>query len=327
MRRRQTPPHDERQPPRDKSGTTLAQPAAGRRRKREFTPRHGALIALYLAPAVIFVAAFTYYPVLAGTHMAFRRWNLNDLTDTSYVGFGNFAALFRDPTWGTILANTALWVIASLLPQLVIGFALALYMRRKFRFRGLYQALVFFPWAISGFLIGILFRWMFNSEFGVVNDLLMKAHVIDEPVPWLADPKTAMAAVIIANIWYGVTFFAIMILAALQSIPDEIYEAAALDGAGRARTLLHITIPYIRTTLVLTVLLRVIWIFNFPDIIFGTTGGGPNNETHIVSSWMIAITQQGDYGKASALALLVLAALMVFSVFFLTATRGKEAKA
>ncbi|MFD3565956.1 carbohydrate ABC transporter permease [Streptomyces sp. NPDC058667] len=326
MRRRQASLDDERQP-RDKSGTALAQPAGGRRRKREFTARHGTLITLYLAPAVLFVAAFTYYPVLAGTHMAFRRWNLNDLTDTSFVGFGNFAGLFRDPVWGTILANTALWVIASLLPQLVIGFLLALYMRRRFRFRGLYQALVFFPWAISGFLIGILFRWMFNSEFGVINDLLMKAHVIDEPVPWLADPKTAMAAVIIANIWYGVTFFAIMLLAALQSIPEEIYEAAALDGAGRTRTLFHITIPYIRTMLVLTVLLRVIWIFNFPDIIFGTTGGGPNNETHIVSSWMIAITQQGDYGRASALALLVFAALMVFSVFFLTATRGKEAKA
>ncbi|MER6718973.1 MULTISPECIES: carbohydrate ABC transporter permease [Streptomyces] len=298
----------------------------GGRRKREFTARRGAMIAGFMSPAVIFVAVFTYYPMVAGSQMAFRHWDLADLTDTSFAGLANFKEIFDDPLWGTVLSNTALWVVASIVPQLVIGFALALWLRRRFRFRGLYQALIFFPWAISGFLIGVLFRWMFNSEFGVVNDLLMKARLIDEPVAWLADPHTAMVVIIVANIWYGVTFFAIMILAALQSVPDEVYEAAALDGAGKARTLFQITIPYIRTMLALTVLLRIIWIFNFPDIIFGTTGGGPNNETHIVTTWMIHITQQGDYGKASALGLLVVAGLLLFSVFYLTATREKGAK-
>lgn len=295
-----------------------------RSRKPAFTVRRGLAIAGFMAPAVLFVAVFTYYPMVSGSQMAFRNWNLNDLTDTSWVGLENFQAIFRDPVFYTVLDNTLIWVVASLVPQLVIGFAIALWLRRRFRFRGLYQALVFFPWAISGFLIGILFRWMFNSEFGVVNDLLSKAGLIDEPVPWLAEPKTAMAAVVIANIWYGVTFFAIMILAALQSIPDELYEAAELDGAGKVRTLFQVTIPYIRATLALTALLRVIWIFNFPDIIFGMTGGGPSNETHIVTTWMITITQQGDYGKASALGLVVVALLMVFSVFYLMATREKK---
>lgn len=314
-----------RQPFRGRGGRVAGTASSGRR-KREFTTSRGLVILAFMAPAVLFVAVFTYYPMVAGSQMAFRHWNLTDLTDTSFIGFENFKQVFSDPLWDTVLINSALWVVASIVPQLVIGFALALWLRRRFRFRGLYQALIFFPWAISGFLIGILFRWMFNSEFGVVNDLLMKAHLIDEPVAWLADPKTAMAAIIIANIWYGVTFFAIMILAALQSIPDEIYEAAALDGSGKTRTLFQITIPYIRATLALTVLLRVIWIFNFPDIIFGTTGGGPNNETHIVTTWMINITQQGDYGKASALGLLVVAGLLLFSVFYLTATRQKGAK-
>jgi multiple sugar transport system permease protein len=294
------------------------------RRRREFTTRRGLLIAAFMAPAAVFVAVFTYYPMIAGSQMAFRNWKLTDLTDTSWVGFKNFREVFADPAWGTVLANTALWVAGSIVPQLVIGFALALWLRRRFRFRGLYQALVFFPWAISGFLIGILFRWMFNSEFGVVNDLLQKAGLIDQPIAWLADPHKAMIAVLIANTWYGVTFFAIMILAALQSIPDELYEAAALDGAGKVRTLFRITIPYIRTTLALTVLLRVIWIFNFPDLIFGMTGGGPDNETHIVTTWMIRITQQGDYGQASAIGLLVVAGLLLFATFFLMATREKK---
>jgi multiple sugar transport system permease protein len=297
---------------------------APRGRRREFTARRGLVIAAYLAPAAVFVTIFTYYPVLAGSQMAFRNWKLTDLTDTSWVGLDNFRAIVADPAWGTVLGNTVVWVVGSITPQLVIGFALALWLRRRFRFRGLYQALVFFPWAVSGFLIGILFRWLFNSEFGAVNDLLQKAGLIDEPIAWLASPGTAMAAVVIANVWYGVTFFAIMILAALQSIPDELYEAAALDGAGRARTLFQIVIPYIRTTLVLTVLLRVIWTFNFPDLIFGMTGGGPNDETHIVTTWMIKITQQGDYGRASALGLVVVAGLLLFAVFFLLATRERR---
>jgi multiple sugar transport system permease protein len=291
--------------------------------RRHFTVRRGLAIAAFLAPAVLFVGVFTYYPMVTGSQMAFRQWNLADLTDTSYVGLRNFRAVFADPAWYTVLTNTVLWVVGSIVPQFVIGFALALWLRRRFPLRGLYQALVFFPWAVSGFLIGILFRWMYNSEFGVINDLLEKAGLIDAPVPWLADPRLAMVAVITANVWYGVTFFAIMIMAALQSVPDELYEAAALDGAGKTRTLLQIVVPYIRVTLALTVLLRVIWIFNFPDLIFGMTGGGPSNETHIVTTWMITVTQQGDYGKASSIGLLVVAVLLVFSVFFLTATRGK----
>ncbi len=130
-----------------------------------------------------------------------------------------------------------------------------------------------------------------------------------------------MVAVIVANIWYGVTFFAIMILAALQSVPDEMLEAASLDGAGKLRQLFSVIIPYIRMTLMLTVLLRVIWIFNFPDIIWAMTRGGPANQTHIITTWMINYTQQGNYGIASAIGLIVVGFLFVFCAFYLMAMR------
>ncbi|MFF2271963.1 carbohydrate ABC transporter permease [Agromyces sp. NPDC058136] len=314
----------EERPPARAGAPAPAGPAPAPRRRRTFTTRRGLVVLAFMLPAAIFVGVFIYYPMLAGSQMAFRNWKLSNLTDTSWVGLQNFATIFADPAFGVILGNSVLWVVASIVPQLVIGFALALWLRRKFRFRGVYQALIFFPWAISGFLIGILFRWMFNGEFGVINDLLMKAGLIDQGIPWLAQPDTAMFAVIIANIWYGVTFFAIMILAALQSVPDELFEAAALDGAGKVRTLFQITIPYISTTLALTVLLRVIWIFNFPDIIWAMTGGGPANQTHIITTWMITFTQKGDYGVASALGLIVVGLLLVFSAFYLMALRGKK---
>lgn len=287
------------------------------RRGRPFTARTALTIVAYLAPAFIFVALFTYYPMIRGSQMAFRQWNLFDLTNTPWVGFDNFRTILEDANFSRIMINTVVWVFASLVPQFVIGFIIALWLRRGFKFRGLYQALVFYPWAVSGFLIGLLFRWMFNSEFGVVNDMLTRLGIISEPMPWLADPNLAFVSVVIANIWYGVTFFAMMILAALQSVPDELYEAAALDGAGRLRTLFGVTIPYIRSTLLLTVLLRIIWIFNFPDIIWAMTGGGPADQTHIATTWMIQFTQQGNYGVASALGLTIVVLLMAFTAIYL----------
>ena len=296
------------------------------RRKRPFTVRRGFGLLAFLAPALVFVALFTYYPLVRGSEMAFKQWNLYDLRNTPFVGLANFRTLLANPTFYTVLGHSVVWVVGSIVPQLLIGFGLALLLRRRFRFRGLYQALVFFPWAVSGFLIGILFRWMFNGEFGVVNDLLRKAGLIDTNIAWLADPTLAMFSVIVANVWYGVTFFTIMILAALQSVPDEVLEAAALDGANKFRTLLHVMIPYIRTTLLLTVLLRVIWVFNFPEIIYGMTGGGPAEQTHIVTSWMINFTQAGDYGIASALGLIVVAVLVLFTTFYLLALRDRDAR-
>ncbi|MHA7861527.1 carbohydrate ABC transporter permease [Tessaracoccus sp. Y36] len=285
--------------------------------RRVFSVKKGLQVLGFLAPAIVFVGVFTYLPMLIGSQMAFRRWSMWDLTDTPFVGFENFVTVLTHSNFPRVMWNSLIWVVGSLVPQFLLGFLIALGLRKKFRFRGLYQAVVFYPWAVSGFLIGILFRWMFNSEFGVVNDLLMRVGLVSTPVPWLAKPELAMTSVIIANIWYGVTFFAIMILAALQSVPDELYEAAALDGAGRFRTLFQVTIPTIRSTLVLTVLLRVIWIFNFPDIIYAMTGGGPADRTQIVTTWMIQYTQQGDYGVASALGFIVMAVLVTFTGFYL----------
>lgn len=301
----------------DEVSTGVGAKSARPRKGRTFTSRTGLTVLAYLAPAFVFVIIFTYYPLLVGGRMAFHKWTLWDLTSTPFIGLGNFATLVADPLFSKVMLNSLVWVVGSLVPQLLIGFLIALALRKSFRFRGLYQALVFYPWAVSGFLIGILFRWMFNSEFGVVNDLLMRIGITDAPIPWLANPDLALLAVILANIWYGVAFFAMMILAALQSVPDELIEAAAIDGAGRWRTLTRVTIPTIRTTLVLTVLLRVIWIFNFPDIIWAMTGGGPGNQTQIATTWMIQYTQQGEYGLASALGFIVMGVLVVFTATYL----------
>ncbi|MEV4113536.1 sugar ABC transporter permease [Nonomuraea sp. NPDC049695] len=293
---------------------------------RTFSLRRARFIALCLLPGVVFVSVFTYYPVLRGAVIAFQQYNLFDITSTPFVGLENFRAVLGEDRFWTALRNTGTWVAVSLFFQFFLGFGLALLLRRHFRGRGLYQAWVFFPWAMSGFLIGLLWRWMFNGQFGVINDLLLKTGIIDQRIGFLATPGWAMTSVIVANIWYGVTFFAIMIMAALQSVPKELYEAASVDGASRLRQFWHVTLPHIRPTLALIVLLRIIWILNFPDLIYSMTGGGPAGSTDIITTFLIQQVIGGDYGRGGAVGLLTLGLLLSFSVFYLNATRFEKAR-
>jgi multiple sugar transport system permease protein len=252
---------------------------------------------------------------------------LTQQSDIHFNGLENFRNIIHDLHFKRIVINSIIWVIASLFFQFMIGFGLALYLRNKFRFSGVYQAIIFIPWALSGFLIGLMWKWIFDENLGVMNDILRNFHIIRTPIPWLSNDKWAMAAVIITNIWYGVTFFVIMILAALQGVPKEILEAAELDGCNKSQALFRVIVPFIRSTLVMIILLRVIWITNAPEVIFGMTSGGPNEQTHILSSWLVQkITYDQDWGGGSALGLIILGILFVFTVFYLLATRLNESE-
>ncbi|CAB4533496.1 MAG: ABC transporter permease subunit [Actinobacteria bacterium] len=277
---------------------------------------------LFLTPGLIMVSIFIYYPVFKTANLSFQHFALFDQGNIYFNGLENFRGIFKDVHFHRIIQNTIIWVFVSLFFQLTIGFIIALYLKNKFKFSGLYQGIIFIPWALSGFLMGLVWKWIFDDNLGVLNDILLNWNIIEKPIPWLSNANWAMAAVIIANIWYGVTFFVIMILAALQGVPNEILEAAELDGCSRAQSLFRVIIPYIRPTLILIVLLRIIWITNFPDIIFGMTSGGPNQNTHILSSWLVQkITYDQDWGSGSALGLLMLGILFIFSIFYLLATR------
>ncbi len=281
----------------------------------------------FLLPALILICIFIYYPIFKTANLSFQHYLLTQQSDIHYNGFENFSNIFHDLHFKRIVINSIIWVVASLFFQFMIGFGLALYLRNKFRFSGVYQAIIFIPWALSGFLIGLMWKWIFDENLGVMNDILKNFHIIKTPIPWLSNDKWAMAAVIITNIWYGVTFFVIMILAALQGVPKEILEAAELDGCSKSQALFRVIVPFIRSTLVMIILLRVIWITNAPEVIFGMTSGGPNEQTHILSSWLVQkITYDQDWGSGSALGLIILAVLFVFTLFYLLATRLNESE-
>jgi multiple sugar transport system permease protein len=278
-------------------------------------------------PTAVLLLLFVYFPVLRGIVTAFMRYTMLDLSKTRFNGLDNFIAIFTNPNikFVRILFNTALWVLLSLAGQFLLGFTLALLLRKPFRGRGIYTGFVFYTWALSGFAIGLVWSWLFNGQFGVINDILIRFGVLKSPIGFLSNPRLAMMSVIIANIWYGIPFFAIMLLAALQSIPGELYESAEIDGAGKVGQLFHVTIPYIQSTITSTVLLRFMWIMNFPDIIYGMTNGGPANATNILATEMILkITKSYDFGQGSAIGFIIITILFVFAFFYLRFVARKE---
>jgi multiple sugar transport system permease protein len=278
-----------------------------------------------LLPSIVMVCLFSYYPVLRGIPMAFQKYSLWDLRNTPFVGFDNFRSLFSRADFMLTLPNTLRWVVISLAGQLAIGFTLAMFLRKPFRGRGVYQGAVFFPWAVSGFMIGILWRWLYNGSYGVLNDILIRLGVVDisSPIGFLSDKTYAMGSVITTNVWYGIAFFAIMIQAALQGVPVELYEAAEVDGASKFQKFFSITLPFISPVLKLTVLLRSIWIFNFADLIYALTRGGPGGATEIMTSMQLNLVMFGnDYGIAAAMGVILTAIMAVYTAAYLYATRN-----
>ena len=286
-------------------------------------------ITLMLLPALLIPLCLTYYPMLRGIVMAFQNYKLTNINNIYWNNFGNFKKLFTVSLTNQFYQtsfNTLIWVAVSLVFQFTIGFGLALVLRRKFRGSSLYQGLVFFPWAVSGFVIALMWRWMFNGTSGVFNDLLMRIGLIDEPIGWLAEKGTAMICCIVTNIWYGVPYFTIMISAAFRGIDPGLYEAAGIDGANRLQQFWNITVPGISSVLKLTLLLRVIWIFNFAEIIYTMTKGGPSGSTEIITTLMLKYIDSSDYGMASATGVVCIVFLTIFASIYVYTMKMDEAE-
>lgn len=281
---------------------------------------------LFLLPVLVVLLLLFGYPLINSIVMAFQNYKLTAPNDIYFNGFENFKKLFGDPDGLMILKNSIIYVVISVAGQFLLGLTLALALKKQFKGRGLYQSIVFLPWAFSGFVVGLIFRWSFNGEYGVVNNLLMKLGIIDNNIAWLGTPGYSLVVVIIAMIWMGIPFFAIMILAALQSIPADVYEAADVDGCGTVRQFFQITLPYIKPTLITTVLLRTIWIFNSLDLVVIITDGGPANSSQTLPAYMYSKAFGSyDFGFAAALGVMLMIILGLYALIFLKVTKYDKA--
>jgi multiple sugar transport system permease protein len=278
---------------------------------------------LFIAPTVLLIVCFLFYPLGSVFYYSMQNYDLTAPYYNGFIGFDHFVKIFTaDPLFKSSLLITLKWVITQVSLQLVFGMIVALLLNQTFRFRGLVRAFAFTPWAISGVLASVMWSLMFNEHMGVINDLLMKLGIISEPQAWLADTSTVFGSVIIAELWRGVPFFAITLLASLQSIPGELYEAAKVDGAGRLKSFIYVTLPHLKNTIVLTVLLRTVWEFNNIDLIYNLTGGGPAHHTTTLTMYIAETAIHGsNFGYGSALTTISFFILLVFAVVFLKITR------
>lgn len=281
---------------------------------------------MFLLPALIILLLLFGYPLINSFIMAFQNYKLTAPNNITFNGLDNFKKLLDDTDTLMILKNTLIYVILSVFGQFILGMTLALALKKQFRGRGIYQSIVFLPWAFSGFVVGLIYRWSFNGEYGVVNNILLDLGIIDEKIAWLGTPGYSLAVVIIAMIWMGIPFFAIMILAALQSIPTDVYEAANVDGCGVVRQFFQITLPYIKPTIITTVLLRTIWVFNSFDLVLVITNGGPANSSQTLPAYMYSKAfGTYDFGFASALGVVIMVLMGAYAMFFLKITKYDKA--
>lgn len=281
---------------------------------------------LLILPAVCLITFVMLYPLGKVFYLAFQNYNPTKPYMNGFVGIDNFIRIFTNKEFYSALLVSAKWVISEVVLQLFFGMIVALILNQKFKGRGIFRALTFVPWAMSGVLTAVLFSLIFNQHFGVLNDILMKLGLIKENVAWLADTNLVFGSVVTAELWRGIPFFAISILAAMQGLPGEVYEAARVDGSSRVKTFLYVTLPMLKNTIVLTTLLRTIWEFNSVDLIYSLTGGGPIGKTTTVS--MLIANQAiktNNYGYGSSISVVSFAILAIVAVIYIKASGfGKE---
>lgn len=280
-----------------------------------------------ISPSVIITLLIVFYPMLQAVWTSFYDFVLFKPKSTAFVGLNNYIALMQDPVFWTAFWNTCIWIGLTVPLQMALGLLTALLLNREFPWRGLARALVIIPWALPSVVIALMWRWIYDPNTGVLNDILLNLSMIGEAVPWLADPNIALYAIIATLTWQGFPFFAIMILAGLQGIPKSQYEAASIDGASSWRQFINVTLPGIAPVLATAGLLRVIWVANSMDVIFVMTGGGPGYSTYTLPLYAFVNARQNlNFGYGTAIAVLFTLILGAFVILYLARTMREVEK-
>ncbi|MDD2362361.1 MAG: sugar ABC transporter permease [Oscillospiraceae bacterium] len=272
---------------------------------------------LLIMPALLVVMAVVFIPALNAVLMSFQSYDLRRPSEIGFIGADNYIKVMRDSLFWSSLWRTLLWVLFGVGFQFVFGFCLALLLNRPFRGRGLARSVSLIPWVTPGVLIGLMWRWIYDGSYGVLNDILLKLNLIDESIPFLARVSTVFPAVVVTIIWQGIPFFALMLLAGLQGVPGELYEAADIDGANVFQKFIQITVPSLQNTIYVTTLLRIIWVANSVDVIFNMTGGGPAYASQTLSVYIFNKANALNLGYSSAMSIILTILLLLVAIPYL----------
>ncbi len=273
-----------------------------------------------IAPAVLGILLMTIYPLISGVLMSFQEKNMVKSgagVIGDFVGFTNYIALFKDEVFLLSLKNTAVWTISNLVLQMLLGVITALLLNQKLKVRLLYRVSVLIPWIVPSVVAALNWRWMYDSKNGIINILLIKAGVITNGITWLGETSSAMPAVIIESVWKGMPFVMLMVLAGLQTIPLDMYEAAHIDGANRFQILTKITIPFIKDSILIAGILTTIYTINNFNAIWLMTAGGPLDSTEILFTYAYKKAfLQYDFGSSAAISTIIFIIIVLLTTIY-----------
>jgi len=283
---------------------------------------------LFLLPAVAFLLLFFGYPIVKNVLMGFQHYTTSTFFTgrAPWAGLANYRAVLGSNVFSQAARNTLLFTAGSIAGQFTIGIGLALYFQRKFPLSGLLRSLLLLPWLIPLLAASTVWRWILDQDNGVLNRLLVDVHLVgNHPGAhpgWLTDPSLALLSVILVNIWIGIPFNATILYGGLRDIPEDLYEAATLDGAKAWQAFRYITWPLLRPVVNVVLVLGVVYTLKVIDIILGLTGGGPANATQTIATQSYQLSfVQFDFGQGAAAANILIVIALVFAALYLRANR------
>lgn len=271
---------------------------------------------LFVLPAIIIFLALFVYPIISSFYFSFTNKNLIRPT-YDFVGLDNYIAVLKDKGFWNAFLNSLKWTIFSLGGQLLVGFTAALALNKVKHLKGFYKTLLIIPWAFPSIVIAFSWQWILNGVYGFLPNILVQLGLCDTPPQFLTDRVLAFVVLVFINIWFGAPMIMVNVLAALQTVPQDQYEAAEIDGAKGWQSFLYITVPHIKVVTGLLVVLRTVWIFNNFDLIYLITGGGPAGATQTVPVYAYDMGWGTKLlGKSSAVTVLLFIFLMAVCVAY-----------
>ncbi len=295
--------------------TTLGKGAGGRRNvlremHREWTAY------LFLAPGLLLFAIFTVFGIAFSIYLSFHQWNVLE-PDKPFVGLDNYIRLAQDKRLRGAVVNTLYYAVVSVPLTMGIGLLIALLLNNRLRARGLFRTLFYMPVVTSAVAAAVIWKWVYNGDYGLLNYYLLKLNIIEEPLLWLADRNLAMPSVIAVSVWQGVGFQMVVFLAGLQAIPQELYDAAKVDGAGAVRRLRHVTLPLLSPTMFFLFVISMIGALQEFTRVFLLTNGGPLRRTTTVGYLLYQKAfKEFEMGYAAAISYFLFAMVFVFTLLW-----------
>jgi multiple sugar transport system permease protein len=277
----------------------------------------------FLVPAVVYLLLFFGYPIVQNVTMGFQEYTTRTFYtgEAPWTGVDNYAAVISSNVFGTAVLNTVLFTVGSIAGQFVIGLAIAVFFQRRFPLSRTLRSLLLLPWLIPLIASSAVWRWILDQDSGALNQFLGAVGVADRP-GWLTGTSLALVAVIGVNIWIGIPFNTTILYGGLQDVPQELYEAAALDGATGWRAFRHVTWPLLRPVVNVVLVLGVVYTIKVLDIILGLTGGGPANATQTIATQAYHLSfQEFKFGEGAAMGNVLILISLVFALLYLRANR------